>query len=70
MKDLEINLAAGLDIPTAIVASEDEETPRRSGCAFFLYLILGMLGILFALKLIVYETNQMQTVPMTAEVEK
>jgi len=39
--DLEIGLAAGLDVPTAIVLAEDNkpQRPRRAGCA--LPLLLG-----------------------------
>ncbi len=52
--DLEIGLAAGMDVPTAMVSSE-QEPPRKSGCGFFSMLILVMLGLLFILKLVVFE---------------
>ena len=41
--DLEVGLAAGLDVPTAIVLSEENPPPRSgSGCV----LLLGSLGVL------------------------
>jgi hypothetical protein len=30
--DLEVGIAAGLDVPTAIVISEDEKKPQPQGC--------------------------------------
>ncbi len=52
--DLEIGLAAGMDVPTAMISSE-QEPPRKSGCGFFSMMMLVMLGLFFILKLILFE---------------
>ncbi len=48
--DLEIGIAAGLDVPTAIVLSEEPQNnqPRKSGCAPILILLGCLLGICLA----------------------
>jgi hypothetical protein len=40
--DLEIGIAAGLDVPTAIVLSEDDKPKSGRGCAW----LLGCLAVL------------------------
>ena len=42
--DLEIGIAAGLDVPTAIVLSEDDKP--QSGRGFAWFLLLGSLVVL------------------------
>ncbi len=71
-ESLEVGLAAGMDIPSAMVLSErDGPPPRKSGCGFFFYLALAMLGFIFLLKLVKFEItryeNHVQPVPATAE---
>jgi hypothetical protein len=42
--DLEVGLAAGLDVPTAIVLSEDDKPKSGRGCAWLL--LLGSVAVL------------------------
>ncbi len=43
--DLEIGIAAGLDVPTAMVLSEDDKPPRQSGRGCAWVLLLGGLAL-------------------------
>ena len=38
--DLEVGIAAGLDVPTAIVISEDEKNPQPQGCLMVVFLVV------------------------------
>jgi hypothetical protein len=40
--DLEIGIAAGLDVPTAIVLSEDDKPQSGRGCA---WVVLGSVAV-------------------------
>jgi hypothetical protein len=37
--DLEVGIAAGLDVPTAIVISEDKKKPQPQGCLTAIFVV-------------------------------
>jgi hypothetical protein len=41
--DLEVGIAAGLDVPTAIVISEDEKKPQPQGCLVVILFVAMLL---------------------------
>jgi hypothetical protein len=37
--DLEVGIAAGLDVPTAIVTSQDDKPPQPQGCLTVIFVV-------------------------------
>ena len=69
--DLEVGLAAGMDVPTAMVSSEQGSPPGKSGCGFYSLLFLIMWMMILILNYIRFEKSKnadsVQSIPTTAE---